>query len=132
MIRGLKLFVISTAGRNLCILALQRIDFLRCPRRRAWRYNFCLYCLNVAPPLTNNLLTFALLFHSGAKRFCMECQKLIFIFMQKKISSTLISVFYKDGLESLVKTLAAQNVTIYSTGGTLTISGTEAMNNNPT
>ena len=38
--------------------------------------------------------------------------------MQKKILSALISVFYKDGLEPLVKTLAAQNVTIYSTGGT--------------
>jgi len=38
--------------------------------------------------------------------------------MQKKISSALVSVFYKDGLEPLIKTLAAQNVTIYSTGGT--------------
>ena len=38
--------------------------------------------------------------------------------MQKKISSALLSVFYKDGLESLVKELANQNITIYSTGGT--------------
>ncbi|HEY0298196.1 MAG TPA: bifunctional phosphoribosylaminoimidazolecarboxamide formyltransferase/IMP cyclohydrolase [Arachidicoccus sp.] len=38
--------------------------------------------------------------------------------MQKKIQSVLISVFYKDGLEPLVKTLSTQNVTIYSTGGT--------------
>lgn len=38
--------------------------------------------------------------------------------MQKKIQSALISVFYKDGLEPLVKTLNEQNVTIYSTGGT--------------
>lgn len=36
----------------------------------------------------------------------------------KKISSALISVFYKDGLEPLIATLAAQNVVIYSTGGT--------------
>ena len=38
--------------------------------------------------------------------------------MNKKISSALISVFYKDGLEPLVKTLHQQGVTIYSTGGT--------------
>ncbi|ANI89034.1 bifunctional phosphoribosylaminoimidazolecarboxamide formyltransferase/IMP cyclohydrolase [Arachidicoccus ginsenosidimutans] len=38
--------------------------------------------------------------------------------MEKKIQSALISVFYKDGLEPLVKTLSEQNVTIYSTGGT--------------
>ncbi len=38
--------------------------------------------------------------------------------MTKKINAALISVFYKDGLEPLVKLLAEQNVTIYSTGGT--------------
>ena len=38
--------------------------------------------------------------------------------MQKKIQSALISVFYKDGLESLGKELQNQNITIYSTGGT--------------
>jgi len=38
--------------------------------------------------------------------------------MEKKIKSALISVFYKDGLEPLAKTLHAQNITIYSTGGT--------------
>jgi phosphoribosylaminoimidazolecarboxamide formyltransferase/IMP cyclohydrolase len=38
--------------------------------------------------------------------------------MTKKIQSALISVFYKDGLENIVKLLAEQNVTIYSTGGT--------------
>ncbi len=36
----------------------------------------------------------------------------------KKIESALISVFYKDGLEPLVRELASRNVTIYSTGGT--------------
>lgn len=36
----------------------------------------------------------------------------------KKIKSALISVFYKDKLDVLVKTLHAQGVTIYSTGGT--------------
>ena len=36
----------------------------------------------------------------------------------KKIQSALISVFYKDGLDNLVRTLHAQGVTIYSTGGT--------------
>ncbi|RYF97767.1 MAG: bifunctional phosphoribosylaminoimidazolecarboxamide formyltransferase/IMP cyclohydrolase, partial [Chitinophagaceae bacterium] len=35
-----------------------------------------------------------------------------------KIKSALISVFYKDGLEPIVKTLHEQGVTIYSTGGT--------------
>lgn len=38
--------------------------------------------------------------------------------MNKKISSALISVFYKDGLENIVKQLQALGVTIYSTGGT--------------
>lgn len=38
--------------------------------------------------------------------------------MIKKIQSALISVFYKDGLENIVKLLAEQGVTIYSTGGT--------------
>jgi phosphoribosylaminoimidazolecarboxamide formyltransferase / IMP cyclohydrolase len=36
----------------------------------------------------------------------------------KKIQSALISVFYKDGLDSLVQLLHQQGVTIYSTGGT--------------
>jgi len=40
------------------------------------------------------------------------------IVMSKKISSALISVFYKDGLEPLVHELHNQGVTIYSTGGT--------------
>ena len=38
--------------------------------------------------------------------------------MTKKIQSALISVFYKDGLENIVKLLAEQDVIIYSTGGT--------------
>jgi len=38
--------------------------------------------------------------------------------MNKKIQSALISVFYKDGLEPLVKQLAELGITIYSTGGT--------------
>jgi phosphoribosylaminoimidazolecarboxamide formyltransferase/IMP cyclohydrolase len=38
--------------------------------------------------------------------------------MNKKIQSALISVFYKDGLEPLVRLLHQQGVTIYSTGGT--------------
>ncbi len=36
----------------------------------------------------------------------------------KTIKSALISVFHKDGLEPIVKALNANNVTIYSTGGT--------------
>ncbi|MEM9546656.1 MAG: bifunctional phosphoribosylaminoimidazolecarboxamide formyltransferase/IMP cyclohydrolase [Bacteroidota bacterium] len=36
----------------------------------------------------------------------------------KKIKSALISVFHKDGLEQIVKTLIDQEVIIYSTGGT--------------
>jgi len=38
--------------------------------------------------------------------------------MNKKISSALISVFYKDGLENIVQQLQKLGVTIYSTGGT--------------
>ena len=38
--------------------------------------------------------------------------------MSLKISSALISVFYKDGLEPLVRLLNEQNVKLYSTGGT--------------
>lgn len=38
--------------------------------------------------------------------------------MNKKIQSALISVFYKDGLENIIQLLAAQGVTLYSTGGT--------------
>lgn len=38
--------------------------------------------------------------------------------MNKKIQSALISVFYKDGLENIVKLLDELDVTIYSTGGT--------------
>lgn len=38
--------------------------------------------------------------------------------MHKKLTSALISVYYKDGLESLALYLQSQQVTIYSTGGT--------------
>ena len=38
--------------------------------------------------------------------------------MNKKIQSALISVFYKDGLESIVRLLAEAGIVIYSTGGT--------------
>ena len=38
--------------------------------------------------------------------------------MNKKIQSALISVFYKDGLEPVVKTLHDLGISIYSTGGT--------------
>lgn len=40
--------------------------------------------------------------------------------MNKKIKSALISVFYKDGLENIVKLLNELGITIYSTGGTQT------------
>lgn len=40
--------------------------------------------------------------------------------MSLKISSALISVYYKDGLEPLVRLLHEQNVKLYSTGGTQT------------
>jgi phosphoribosylaminoimidazolecarboxamide formyltransferase/IMP cyclohydrolase len=38
--------------------------------------------------------------------------------MNKRIRTALISVFYKDGLEPVVKLLSDLDVTIYSTGGT--------------
>ncbi len=37
----------------------------------------------------------------------------------KKIKSALISVFYKDGIDTLAQELIAQDIKIYSTGGTL-------------
>ncbi len=37
----------------------------------------------------------------------------------KKIKSALISVYYKDGLDQIIKVLADSGVQIYSTGGTL-------------
>jgi phosphoribosylaminoimidazolecarboxamide formyltransferase/IMP cyclohydrolase len=40
--------------------------------------------------------------------------------MQKKIKSALISVFYKDGLEPILRLLHEHGVDIYSTGGTQT------------
>ncbi|HMP93283.1 MAG TPA: bifunctional phosphoribosylaminoimidazolecarboxamide formyltransferase/IMP cyclohydrolase PurH, partial [Phnomibacter sp.] len=40
--------------------------------------------------------------------------------MDKKIQSALISVFYKDGLETLAPALHKLGITIYSTGGTQT------------
>ncbi len=44
----------------------------------------------------------------------------ILSYMNKRIQSALISVFYKDGLENIVKQLSELGVTIYSTGGTQT------------
>jgi phosphoribosylaminoimidazolecarboxamide formyltransferase/IMP cyclohydrolase len=38
--------------------------------------------------------------------------------MNKKIKSALISVFYKDGLDNIVKKLHDLGITLYSTGGT--------------
>jgi phosphoribosylaminoimidazolecarboxamide formyltransferase/IMP cyclohydrolase len=38
--------------------------------------------------------------------------------MQQKIQAALISVFYKDGLENIVRQLHQLGITIYSTGGT--------------
>ena len=38
--------------------------------------------------------------------------------MQKKIQSALISVFYKDGLDNIIRQLKELNITIYTTGGT--------------
>src|SRR6202000_1881381 len=38
--------------------------------------------------------------------------------MNKKIKSALISVFYKDGLENIIRKLHQSGITIYSTGGT--------------
>lgn len=38
--------------------------------------------------------------------------------MNKKISSALISVFYKEGLDNIVNQLHSLGITIYSTGGT--------------
>src|SRR3984885_9266867 len=38
--------------------------------------------------------------------------------MRKKIKSALISVYYKDGLQNIIRLLKEQNITIYTTGGT--------------
>ncbi|MFM2387946.1 MAG: bifunctional phosphoribosylaminoimidazolecarboxamide formyltransferase/IMP cyclohydrolase [Bacteroidota bacterium] len=42
----------------------------------------------------------------------------IFKHMNKTIQKALVSVFYKDGLEDIVRTLVQQGVQLYSTGGT--------------
>src|SRR3982750_4100790 len=65
--------------------------------------------------------TFALPFNSTGWRFCnglYVIEPANLILMQKKIQSALISVFYKDGLESIVRELDRQKISIYSTGGT--------------
>ncbi len=49
---------------------------------------------------------------------CQKMRKALTLPMEKKIQSALISVFYKDGLEPLARTLHQLNITIYSTGGT--------------
>ena len=38
--------------------------------------------------------------------------------MQKQIKNALVSVYYKDGLEPIIKLLAAQGTKLYSSGGT--------------
>ena len=38
--------------------------------------------------------------------------------MNKRIKSALISVYHKDGLDSIIPLLKEQNITVYSTGGT--------------
>ena len=40
------------------------------------------------------------------------------IMSTKRINSALISVYYKDGLEAIVRILNSLNIKIYSTGGT--------------
>lgn len=45
-------------------------------------------------------------------------ENLLIDFMHKKIKSALISVFYKDGLDTLVKTLHQYEIKIVTTGGT--------------
>ena len=52
--------------------------------------------------------------------FSDDCLPQLFTAMNKKINAALISVFYKDGLENIVKLLSGSGVTIYSTGGTQT------------
>jgi phosphoribosylaminoimidazolecarboxamide formyltransferase/IMP cyclohydrolase len=51
-------------------------------------------------------------------RLPIACPALQFLIMNKRIRTALISVFYKEGLESIVKLLSGLGVTIYSTGGT--------------
>jgi phosphoribosylaminoimidazolecarboxamide formyltransferase / IMP cyclohydrolase len=55
------------------------------------------------------LLSIACLFFNTAN---------LFSGMNKKIQSALISVYYKDGLENIVRALHANGVILYSTGGT--------------
>ncbi len=44
----------------------------------------------------------------------------VYILLLMKISAALLSVYYKDGLEPIVRLLHEQGVTLYSTGGTQT------------
>ncbi|MDB5196658.1 MAG: phosphoribosylaminoimidazolecarboxamide formyltransferase [Flaviaesturariibacter sp.] len=63
----------------------------------------------------------ALLCYSGSAYLCPAFDACLQPFtMKKKISAALISVFYKDELEPLVRQLQAHGTTIYSTGGTQT------------
>lgn len=48
--------------------------------------------------------------------------------MQKKIQSALISVYYKEGLQNIIRLLKAQNITIYTTGGTQKFIEAEGIN----
>ena len=61
------------------------------------------------------LLKKALLFS-----MCIELPLRLQKIKMKKIQAALISVFYKDGLEPIVKLLHQLGITIYSTGGTQT------------
>ena len=55
--------------------------------------------------------------HSSSLRYTLF---IVYYTLHMKLSSALISVYYKDGLEPLVRLLHQQGVTLYSTGGTQT------------
>lgn len=64
------------------------------------------------------------IFQHFSTSFTYICLSVTFVFLNamsttKQIKSALISVYYKDNLEPIIKKLHAQNVTLYSTGGTL-------------
>ncbi|MEZ4982259.1 MAG: hypothetical protein R2769_11870 [Saprospiraceae bacterium] len=53
-----------------------------------------------------------------ANRLVLYYQFILTYFKYEKIASALISVYYKDGLEPIIKALDKNGVKIYSTGGT--------------
>ncbi len=74
---------------------------------------FCILVFNQHLLRRTELISLCPQKYSNVTRVCTKNMN-----MQKQIKSALISVYYKDGLETIVRKLHELDVTIYSTGGT--------------